>query len=800
MAGKPRAKSKTTKIGSLRVVPSATSKPTSSSGKKGVLKWIKRVNKRYAVLGGLLLMAISLPLTAYLISRQSQLFVGKAAGNSRPYFSSITPKSGGGDTLTLVTTVRDSDGVNTLNNISVWMDNTPPVSLRTAASARGALIQNANGTTGWKYWGWAYNGNTYTCDDGSKAEACWMNYSVNVGGLAPSDNSANKIYTGGSYSDSTSSSGGRTAEWKVRSIATPDASTLQIVWEFKFYSNFPTENVYIYFHADDNSGGTGAWHNATDYWTREGTGTWNTKASTNRPPVITSTPPTRIKVGSLYRYEIVATDADGDTLSYTATAKPGWLSISGKVLSGTPADKHIGNHSVTVVVSDGKASTKQAFTVTVYKPAPKPPSDPIDTNEPPAVSVTLPTAESVFRGAGNIIAWQASDADGIASISLHYSLDGENWTAISENFPGNTTEFSWDVSEIISGKYYVRVTATDANSSPMHNTATSAAFSIDNNPTGTNEPQIRGVQPGEGDMIENTTPTISASYTSGNVEIDTNSVVMKLDDEVVQATILSSSCHYTPESPLSTGSHKVGLYIQNVAGVSASKEWSFTVLAEVSPEDPTIGTREVINIPILNIQVAKPLGIALIICLVLGLVVLLVVVTIKLIRSLKKPDDEMDIPQYYADYGEGTGPDFIEPGSEPGASVSETPGSDMVEGDVAVAPETVAGTIETPSDQTVAPAEEPSEYIPPETSNLPADSSAVDNPPVSGLADATVNDPFSKDFPTNFSPEISTADSTDGTEPEVAGDLSPADVVSPQAGSDEIVGGSDGGDTSTAGV
>lgn len=766
--------------GSVKLV-SVKNKQTEK--KRVPLRWLKRVNKQYAVLVGLVLLAVSLPIVAYVVSSQSQTVKTEASGNNRPYFSSVSPKSGAGDTLTITTTVKDADGINTMKNVGIWMDNQPSVSSRTSHAAKGNLEKDANGTSGWRYWGWAYNGPVHTCEDGSTNEACWMNYSTTVGGFSPSDNSANKIYSGGSYSDGTSYTSGRTSEYKIRSVTFPDSNTMQIVWEFKFYQNFPSDSVYIYFHAHDNSGGIGSWHHATEHWTREGTGTWSTRTvvDPNRPPVISSKPATRVKVGQLYRYEIVASDPDGDKLLYSVTTKPSWLTFSGKVLSGTPQDKHKGKHSIAVAVSDGKETTKQAFTITVYTPAP--PKPPVPANEPPAVTLLAPDAETVFRGGGNMIVWQASDADGIASIDLHYSLDGETWTAIAENLPGETLEYAWDVSPIISGRYYVRVTATDKNASPLSNTATSPAFSIDNNPEGLNMPQIRGLQPGEGDVIENTTPTISASYSSGDVEIDINSVVMKLDGETVDATVLSSTCHYTPSEPLSSGIHRVELIVRNVNGDEAQRAWSFTVFGDVDPKEQTITTKDVMTIPIIG-QVAKPVGIALIICLVVGLIVIGVVVTIKLVRALKKDDETVDLPQYYADYGDGDaqGPEFVEPTSDGPADTAlapETEGSDIVEG-------------------TEQPAVDVHHETPSESSVLPSQESLAND--VADVGSEQVQpDPFSPNFPTETGPEAEMPPPVEPTSVEPAPvaetpvDAPPQATLSEGSEKDETIGGSDGG-------
>ena len=47
------------------------------------------------------------------------------------------------------------------------------------------------------------------------------------------------------------------------------------------------------------------------------------EAPTNRPPTITSTPPTRAVVGSEYRYAVVVQDPDpGETLTFTLETGP----------------------------------------------------------------------------------------------------------------------------------------------------------------------------------------------------------------------------------------------------------------------------------------------------------------------------------------------------------------------------------------------------------------------------------------------------------------------------------------------
>ncbi len=98
--------------------------------------------------------------------------------------------------------------------------------------------------------------------------------------------------------------------------------------------------------------------------------------SSNQPPAFTSTPPTAVGVGSLYAYDITATDPDGDGLSFAAPAPPAWLTLTDNgdgtaLLSGTPANTDVGDNPVELVVTDDgtpNLSANQTFTITVGQP------------------------------------------------------------------------------------------------------------------------------------------------------------------------------------------------------------------------------------------------------------------------------------------------------------------------------------------------------------------------------------------------------------------------------------------------
>lgn len=90
----------------------------------------------------------------------------------------------------------------------------------------------------------------------------------------------------------------------------------------------------------------------------------------NSAPVITSTGTNSVEAGTAYSYTLVSTDADGDTLTSSATTLPDWLTFDSStgVLSGTPEESDEGDHGITLTVSDGTESVTQSFTITVTIP------------------------------------------------------------------------------------------------------------------------------------------------------------------------------------------------------------------------------------------------------------------------------------------------------------------------------------------------------------------------------------------------------------------------------------------------
>ena len=88
----------------------------------------------------------------------------------------------------------------------------------------------------------------------------------------------------------------------------------------------------------------------------------------NDAPAFNSLPILTATEEILYSYTATAVDIDaGDVLTLSAPLLPGWLSFipATGILSGTPGNGNVGNHNVTLMVSDGSVSVDQQFVINV---------------------------------------------------------------------------------------------------------------------------------------------------------------------------------------------------------------------------------------------------------------------------------------------------------------------------------------------------------------------------------------------------------------------------------------------------
>jgi RHS repeat-associated protein len=165
------------------------------------------------------------------------------------------------------------------------------------------------------------------------------------------------------------------------------------------------------------------------------------------PPLIISTPPTQAAVGQAYAYQVIASDVDGDPLTYSLVAPPTGMTIdpNAGLIQWTPLSAQLGNNSVTLQVDDGQGGiAQQTYTVVVS-------STPL--NPPPSITSTPPLAATV--GALYQYQVQAHDPDGE---TLHYALQNPSGNMHIDPLTGL---LQWTPALAEVGTVAVAITVTD---------------------------------------------------------------------------------------------------------------------------------------------------------------------------------------------------------------------------------------------------------------------------------------------------------------------------------------------------
>jgi hypothetical protein len=121
---------------------------------------------------------------------------------------------------------------------------------------------------------------------------------------------------------------------------------------------------------------------------------------TNVAPQLSGAPPTTATQGVAYAFQPIASDADGDALTFTIANRPSWATFSSTTgrLAGTPGASHVRVYNNIVIgVRDGKTTVQlPAFSITVAA-----------ANAAPTISGTPSTTATV----GSAYAFQPTAAD-----------------------------------------------------------------------------------------------------------------------------------------------------------------------------------------------------------------------------------------------------------------------------------------------------------------------------------------------------------------------------------------------------
>ncbi len=181
--------------------------------------------------------------------------------------------------------------------------------------------------------------------------------------------------------------------------------------------------------------------------------TWFYHEIFNYTPQFSSTAVKTIAEDSEYSYTFTATDQnEWNTLTFSIIEKPSWLSLTGSTLSGTPTNDNIGNHNISIKVTDGLKESTQTYSLTVT-----------NTNDAP-VFTSQPT-QAVMQEIEYSYTMTASDIDPTNDELIFACTSKPSWISFTDLNTISGTPSSGDV-----GNHNITVTVSDGIAAPVEQT------------------------------------------------------------------------------------------------------------------------------------------------------------------------------------------------------------------------------------------------------------------------------------------------------------------------------------------
>lgn len=370
-------------------------------------------------------------------------------------------------------------------------------------------------------------------------------------------------------------------------------------------------------------------------------------------PYEESTPGTSLLVGHQYSYTVEADDPNGDNIDYFIINETGWLNFTinknkdGKftgTFSGTPDQP--GSYTVVIALNDGFHNhySTQIWVINVDSP----------TNDTPVVKVVQPeSGASASTNETVLIRWEATDNNLIESFDIFLATDPANESTLhplATNIGYNYDSYIWNTNSTAPGRYYIVVRATDNQSPPATGQGISEIFTVtssttqippddddpnddipDDNDSNIPEsyPQIKNLRPSDKSKIKDLKPLISADLSASNDNtIIKGSTEMKIDNKNVTESIeirgeekKEGTILYTPDEPMTEGSHKVTVSFRDSADQVARKTWTFTIETETT-DDSTEPDDDVVSI--FGFKIPKRIA------LIFGIGLLLLILTVSI--------------------------------------------------------------------------------------------------------------------------------------------------------------------------
>ncbi|UCG48224.1 MAG: tandem-95 repeat protein [Phycisphaerales bacterium] len=163
-------------------------------------------------------------------------------------------------------------------------------------------------------------------------------------------------------------------------------------------------------------------------------------SNVNRPPVLWEIGDKAAGEGSLLTFSVVASDPDGDNITYSAQNLPTGATFANRTFNWTPGYDRAGAYQVTFVVSDGQAQDSETITITVANANRAPVMDRIG-------------GKSVDENSSLSFSVNATDPDGE---TLQYSVG-----ALPPGASFVARQFAWTPGYDQAGGYQVTFTVSD---------------------------------------------------------------------------------------------------------------------------------------------------------------------------------------------------------------------------------------------------------------------------------------------------------------------------------------------------
>ncbi len=270
----------------------------------------------------------------------------------------------------------------------------------------------------------------------------------------------------------------------------------------------------------------------------------------NRSPQITSPMPSVATEDTLLTYNLVATDPDGDVLTYGLVRGPGAINAATGVYTWTPSNNDVGEHTVVLSVSDGRGATvRQTGIIRVQGGA----DAPTITSTPPANALAL----------GADLSYPVTATDPDRNDTLTYTLEFGPSTARVDRTSGLLT-FRPTLADVGPNEFIVRVT----DSTGLFDRQTFAVQVV----YGNRAPSITGSPP----VIATVGEAWTYAPTIADPDGDAMTVsVLQPSGPSVTAGIVS----WTPTAQQAGRSHEVILRVQDALGLSGTQRFFVDVVA-----------------------------------------------------------------------------------------------------------------------------------------------------------------------------------------------------------------------------